>query len=265
MTYVGKLDPNRVYGADALGAVGGVAGGGAARPYPTDANDLHVWSLNEAAGETSFANSGTSALTLSPVGTLTSGSAGIWDSGVLLFESGAAYLTSGDTADQPASDITVSVWIRPTNDGNLFAFGKQCRSTAWNAPYYAAWMIQRNSSQTYFDVTTLGDGWVTVGASGGLAPDVVLNTWNHVGMTYDSVTLRCYVNGNEVKAYTLPIGGALVYSDPGPPADGPGPYVIGADRATTSLLATYADARVASVVRPASWFRDVYRRGLYGL
>ena len=267
MTYVGKLDANKVYGADAGGKIGEVtATGGATRPYPPDANDLHVWYLNESAGETSFANSGTSSLTLSPSGGIVSGSTGIWSPGVYLSNTTAGTcLSSGDTTDDPGGGyVTASIWVYFfANAGeNAVMFVKFANSSGWSAPY-ASWRLARYSNATHFSVATgpLGADFHDIGANTALAPDMVSDQWNHVGLTYDGTKLRGYVNGN--LSAESSIAGSVYY--PGSPG---AQYVVGTDsgRSTlTTVRGVYADARVASVVRPDSWFRDVYRRGLYGL
>jgi hypothetical protein len=237
------------YGA----AISGV--GGLVRPYPIDSSDLHAWKLDESNGASSFVNSGTSSLILSPHGTVRAGNAGIWSKSVSLYDT-SSYLFSVATTDQPlATSITASIWIYYISSSNSFAFSKMAQPINWDNPY-ASWMILVNGS-TYFAITTANDGWIAMPSSSGFAPDMVVNTWNHVGLTYDGSLLSGYINGNLVKTQSL--SGNIVYATNGP-------YIVGSDGrgSAPSVRAFYADARVTGIVRPESWFSSVYQRGLYG-
>lgn len=238
--------------------VPGAGGGGVVRPYPTDADDLHVWALDETSG-TSFANSGASSLALTGSGSLLVGTTGIWAPSVSTYASSAAYLSSGNTTDVPGTGaITASVWVYHLASSNSFAFCKfAAPPPAFSSPY-GGFLITRNLNTTYFWIAYGPSSYQQLTPSPSLGPDLQDRAWNHLGLTYDGTTFSAYINGDLVN--TAALSGTLTF-----PSNGP--YVIGSDRSGTasSVQAKFADARVATVARPASWFREVYQRGLYGV
>lgn len=246
--------------AGATGATGptgptGPAGAALARPYPKDADDLHVWALDEMAG-TSFANSGSSSLALTASGSVSVGVPGMWGSALSLWASTTAGAASADTTDDPSTGhVTASIWVWFVSslNSNIFCRFARPTSTPWSSPY-VAWRISRDSGVTKFSIARAPATYNEISAAG--VPEMLVNQWNHVGLSYDGTTLRGYVNGQLAASGSY--SGAIDYTTAAP-------YVVGTDRATfTNVTGHYADARVASVARDAAWFRAVYRRGLYG-
>lgn len=241
------------------GATGptGPAGSALARPYPADADDLHVWALTETSGST-FANSGSSSLALTASGSVSVGVPGMWDAALSLWPSTAASAASANTTDDPTSgNVTASIWVYLISSGNscMFArFARPASPTPWSMPYIA-WMLSRDGGVTKFALANGASGYNQISTS--TAPEMVVGQWNHVGLTFDGSTLRGYVNGQ--LAASGAVSGSVYYTSAAP-------YSVGSDRTSTfdSVRAHYVDARVASVARPASWFREVYLRGLFG-
>ncbi len=78
--------------------------------------------------------------------------------------------------------------------------------------------------------------------------------WQHVGFTFDSVTLRLYVNG--VQVASLAQSGSIDYGTHGP-------WTIGGKvSANDTFTGLIEEVRFANVVRAQSWFSEVSANGL---
>ncbi len=249
-----------------------------------DNNDIVVWKLDEAAAP--FVNSSTSGSApshaVSDLSTL-SGSpllrqpslfAASGTNSCVLFtgnQSGSPRnFISGANNFLPQPPVTVSMWyfLRAYNSSGLTQHGltKQTTTGSWSGSTFGSFDLAQSrqyvSQPTQFDFYLLTGG---IGQAGGnaLIPNeltIPLHTWSHIGMTYDGTTVLAYINGNNVGSGVASPTGNIFYSGT------PGPWFIGAipsgSGSPEESSASYCDIRVANVVRPQSYFANIYKNGI---
>lgn len=114
---------------------------------------------------------------------------------------------------------------------------------------------------TLFYVTGGTTNWQTVLIIGGSQQSLtsphrfMVNVWHHVGWTYDGATWILYQDGSAVASTAL--SGAVDYGTHGPYYLG-GNFINNDDRSAVIVQ----DVRIANVVRPASYFQQVYQAGI---
>ncbi len=228
--------------------------------YATDANDQLIYTLDEASAP--WANSGAAGslnLNVQAAGPV---------SAVALFSNGISYpggnatskyLTSGaagTSVGEPSSNVTLSAFIKPTSFGafNQSIVCKAYRPDAsgWTSPFASIHLyIPNNSNPALTGSIVVGAAQKTVSANNVLR---AAGNWNHIGLTFDSVTLRLYVNG--VQVATLAQTGSIDYGTHGP-------WTIGGEvSANDTFTGLIEEVRFANVVRAQSWFSEVSANGL---
>ena len=250
-----------------------------------DNNDICVWRLDESAAP--FVNSSTSTNSAGSTANLTT------LSGTVLVQQPSPFAASGTNSSvqftgnnsgsprnfisggnnfQPQPPLTLSGWIMIRNyDTTGFTqhgFVKQQVLNTWSGSSFSAIQIAQNerynggglsnTSRFDFGVTT------NLSNSGGNANTSADNTitlylWHHVGFTYDGTNLLTYINGNNVSSATANPTGNIAYSG------SPGPWFCGAIPAGSGnpeeCNMSFCDIRVANVVRPQSYFQNIYQLG----
>lgn len=163
--------------------------------------------------------------------------------------------------------VTLSAWVYLkyyTYSSNIPLFGKQITSNSWSSPFYAIGMRTLASSD---DVT----GWKVQIASSNTERELSLAAtsgfnlaplrWHHIGATWNGTTLLAYHNGVNVGTLT-PSAGAIDYGTLGSRgvwfAGNPPGAAVDLNRAFI-----IEDMRVANVVRPASYFKEIYYNGAF--
>jgi len=228
---------------------------------PTDGYDQMVWTFDESTAP--FANSG-----YGGTNNLVSGGAGFRAGRLGLFGNsldmpgGNVAYVKDSTAYFPTTPFTISLWV------NLRAYGGGGSGVThllyklhyaigtWTSPYVDI-EITLNSSNDgtgYFNINRATAAAIV----NWNAPDkLTLGVWHHLGMTWDGTTLSGYIDGNLIGTGT---GGS------GALQQGPGPWIIGVNPSNAAQeycpYAIFDDVRMASTVRSASWFQQVYQSGV---
>lgn len=236
-----------------------------------DSNDVIVMLLNEA-GPTRV-NAGTA------------GSAGNWtDHGSPVMCQGlfgdamyipGSYLVNSTDGSGGANDVVITpnislsgwVYLRryPTVSAELF--NKQYFLNGWSTPFltFGFQMVSSNDGQCDLYITT------TASAQGSGTLQTQLRTptpfvlparvWTHIGGTWDGTTMKFYVNGN--LATQANYTGTIDFNTT---ASGRGQWYVGGIPGTSVNqipTAIFQDIRVANVVRPQSYFANIYYNGMY--
>jgi hypothetical protein len=248
-----------------------------------DGYDLVVWKLDEAAAP--FVNSSTSGSAPSHA---TSDLATL--SGTINLQQPSPFASSGtNSAVQftgnnsgsprnfisgannfiPQPPITISLWyyqrIYDFTGFTQHGLSKQTTTGVWSGVTFNSIAICQN--RRYASLATQYDASIVTNSSGNggsavAVQDVTipLNTWCHVGLTYDGTTIQHYINGNNVATTTTSPTGNIYYSGT------PGPWFIGAIPSGSGnpeeSQAGFCDIRIANVVRPQSYFANIYQQGM---
>jgi hypothetical protein len=168
---------------------------------------IAAYGFNEGAGSTVSDASGTGNNgTAANASWTTAGKFG----GALVFNGTSSRVTVNDSATlRLTSAMTLEAWVYPTNT-----------NATWRD------VIYKGDDNYYLEATSPQSG--RVGAGGTFlsapmyGPTLPANTWTHLALTYDRVTLRLYVNGTQVtsvaasaplatSANPLQIGGDNLY------------------------------------------------------
>jgi hypothetical protein len=242
----------------------------------TDANDQLVYTFDEA--DAPFLNSGSGgSANLTRNGTVVANQTGLFTKSVRFPGDSVSphnYLKTADNIAEVAYPVTLSCWSFGIAlgywGGTYGSWGgliiKQRATGTWAypppAPNAALALRVREYSADGISIglKTVGDTntvWWLVG------PGLRTYSWNHIGMTYDGAYVKAYINGRLV--LNTAKTGAIDYG-------AHGQWVIGATpgseknfngyEITNCGLCGYVDdVRVASVIRSASWFSDVWTYG----
>lgn len=233
---------------------------------PTDSYDQLVWTLDESAAP--WVSTGASpSVTLdkpnpyAPDVTIVPGIFGNavifnGEAGSLRFISQA--LGPAYTDGEIAANVTLSAWVylrgfslpAPHSAYSAIA-AKAADRSGWFNPYASVGLYVDSTGNLVGLMAVSGTLVSWTGTSG-----LTLNTWNHVGFTFDGSTVKLYVNGALVKTATQ--AGVIDYGTHGP-------WMIGGDTSIEqNLYGAVDDVRWASTVRDASWFSTVYAQGTGG-
>lgn len=248
------------------GSGGGGGGGTLAGRVDTDSSDQIVWAFDELPGETTVVNSGvasSSDLTM-PDSTRT-GHPGVFERAGY-FPNSNSGIGEGPTSTEP-SDVTVSAWVYPyasPQDNYAKVVYKQANTgSTWSSPY-VAFALQYNSTGTTPECSVAVGG--NLKCLPGLPYSLGPYQWHHYGCTYDGTTLRMYVDGVEAASGLYDWGGSSCSSTPHgggePDYDDHGPWRLGNSPEAEYYAGLIDDVRIANVVRPGSWFAEVFSRGI---
>lgn len=245
-----------------------------------DGYDVVVWRLDESAApfvnsSTSLSSPGSSAnltvLSGSPQLQQPSPFAATGTNSSVQFSgnnSGTRNTINGGNTFQPQPPLTLSMWyqIRAYNNTGLTQHGcaKQTTTGVWSGTTFSSIIIAQ--SRTYASQPLQFDFAVVNNAAGNGGSAIVpvdltipLFTWCHIGVTYDGTNIDGYINGNWVSTAVSTPGGAIYYSGT------PGPWFIGAipsgSGSPEEPSASYCDIRVANIIRPQSYFQNIYQAG----
>lgn len=234
-----------------------------------DNNDLVVWKLDDA-GNT-FVNSSTSTLPGAPGSSanlsLVGGSVINRVPSIFGMEPAAVYFPgvqnrttiSGANSFQPTYPITLSFWIQLRTWNTTFTqhwVNKQHTTNVWSGTFMSIGIENVASSglrNGEWNCNVISSG-ASASAQNTAARPIPLHVWCHMGMTYDGTTVRSYLNGN-------PGVTATMSSPPRAIAYNSGPWFMGAPVGAGSaedMVCSMCDVRIANVVRPASYFSDVW-------
>lgn len=253
-----------------------------------DSHDIMVWSLTETTGV--YRNTGTqspnNALTdLSVTNTVIRTATGnftdncLFLPGVENFPTGSSatrnYVAGANTIT-PSAPFTISGWIllRAVNtidSGTIIgkAYRDPTITSSWANPFFAINIIllTTNSGQDW-RVTIALTSSTTVNFDVTDFP-IPIGQWSHIGVTYDGAAMRVYLNGCQCIYYSgasqlnTVAAASIAYTDG---VNGFGPWIFGAIAATGSAAKSEAnymiqDVRIANVVRPLSYFKNIYKVG----
>lgn len=157
--------------------------------------------------------------------------------------------------------ITVSGWILlraiPANNHSPVAKAYRPQGS-WLSPWVSwHWMVVRatggTSTSNWYVVLTIAGSQNVFEA--GTARRLSHAVWHHVGWTWDGLTFKLYLDGDEIRRDAV-IGSIDFGTD--------GPYQFGSDvaGAVDAGPSEIHDVRIANIVRPASYFRDLYNRAV---
>jgi hypothetical protein len=248
-----------------------------------DDNDIVVWRLDEATAP--FVNSSTSpsapSHAVSDLGTLSGtvftqqptpfAASGV-GSGIQLLGNNSGSprnFIGGANAFLPQPPMTVSFWIYQraydTTGFTQHGLSKQTTTGVWSGTTFNSIFVAQN--RRYAGLPTQFDFGVTTSSGGGggsavavAEMNVSLNTWSHVGFTYNGTTVLSYINGNNVGSATASPTGNVFYSGT------PGPWFFGAIPSGSGNpeegQCGVCDIRVANVVRDQAYFQNIYQNAI---
>lgn len=237
-----------------------------------DSNDVCVWLCNDTG--TSILNSGTAGasghLTLGGGTDLIPGGApSVFGEKALVtpgsLTSKASYISPNPATSniEPALPISLSGWFFLRNQLNsqnyLISPMKNYRTAqnTWTGPF--SWgIIGFSSAATWGAIIIISGGQQTLSIADNFP--LPFGRWCHIGMTYDGVNQRAYLNGD--LAGSTARSGAIDYGTHGP-------WAIGSNWSTGTAngeqpACIRCDWRLANIARPQSYFKDIYLNGLFG-
>jgi hypothetical protein len=184
---------------------------------------------------------------------------------------------AGAKTFNPAPPFTVSCWVHLrayTTAQNTSLIRKEYRDSSlvssWTTPFQSIgittlttngggdWQVNIGTNNTTQVVFTVTDFLIPLGV------------WSHIGFTHDGSNIRLYLNGCQCMFYSgatqflTQTCAAPSYTDGG--SGGFGNWSIGAITATGSTNkeepnANIQDVRISNVVRPLSYFKNIYYAG----
>lgn len=246
---------------------------------PPDNNDIVVWKLDEATAP--FVNSSTSTNAVSQaISNLTTLSGNVITQAPSLFAAtgpnSCIQFTSNNSGSprnfisgannlEPQAPISISMWMflrayNPTG-ATQHTLSKQHTAGVWSGVFAQVGLAH---NRTHVSAPTTWDNFFVTasGTSPTIPPEytIPLNTWVHTGLTYDGTTQRAYINGVLVGSSSA--SGLINYG-------GHGPWFLGAIPSGSGnpeeCASSVCDVRIANVVRPQSYFQNIYRQGILPL
>lgn len=230
-----------------------------------DANDVFVIKFDGTTG--TQVNTGTlgSAGNFTDYGDPVTGVQGLFGDAMYVPSS---FISSNRDGSGGANDVLVtpnlsmSGWVFVRRGPNFFGeiWNKQYFLNGWSSPFLSFGIQMDNNSdgQWTFYITTSGTLKSIVFDANLVMP---IGKWCHVGGTWDGTTLRIYMNGTLIGS-SVPGGGAIDYGTAG----NRGQWYAGAIPGASTIQAgpvIVQDLRIADVVRPQSYFANIYYNGLY--
>lgn len=251
-----------------------------------DNNDIVVWKLDEATAP--FINSSTSNLGVAPGSTanlttlatsLTQGKEdpirqvcgpyGPGSYGLMFLGTNSRARVDGANAFQPQPPITLSMWMklqgRQPTGYTMHFLQKQHSINVWSGRFTDIGMndVVYNGDPLAFEGGCTTTGNIGHGARASATKRLQLGRWSHVGLTISaSILMKVYINGMQV-AQDGPSGVTAIDYDA---TASSGPWFLGAipggSGATEPAWATYADVRIANIVREQPYFQNIYEQGM---
>lgn len=238
-----------------------------------DGYDVFVLFFNDAAGTHTNTGTAGSLGNFVDYGSPVSGATGLYGDALYI---PSAYLTSNHEGSGGANDILVtptismSGWVYVRRQTNFFAecWNKQYFLSGWSSPFltFGMQMDSGNDGGWTWYITTGSPGAGTLKSmsiannTSNRAMLMTSGRWYHLGGTWDGTTLTLYLNGVLIGT-SVPGGGAIDYgtaargqwytgSIPGSSTNQGGPFII-------------QDLRIANIVRPASYFANIWYKGMF--
>jgi hypothetical protein len=177
---------------------------------------------------------------------------------------------SGANAFRPQPPITISGWILLFRYDASFTqhwFQKQHTIGIWSGSTFQTVFFQNRiyvgqSEQVDIGVFTGPQGGENTGVVIDISRRIPLGIWCHVGQTFDGNNSVFYLNGDVWATSTLTGSPRTINYDT---SGSSGPWFIGAipsgSGAPEEPYCKLADWRVANVVRPKSYFENIYYQG----
>jgi|FLYL01.1.fsa_nt_gi hypothetical protein len=244
----------------------GPSGGGGQKRVAPDADDQLVWLLDESAAP--FVNAGA----LGASGNLgnVSGSPRYEEGGLFKktapffpYSGSVRHVISGAAGVTPSgSNLSASLWYRPFShaDPGLpqrhLLLHEYRNDDTWTAPFVSFGLrIESDANLRLGCYLAISGELITCATPNNLAVMSAM-VWHHFGITYDQATLKFYVDG--ALFYSVAQTGAIDW--------GAGQWVVGGTRSPgagiENAYSQIQDVRIANVIRPASYFADVWRKGI---
>lgn len=250
-----------------------------------DGNDVVVWKFDDAGAP--FLNSGTLAgshnlATLSTTtylglpnprlqvqGPFGAGSYAVEFAGS---QSGAPRcFIAGANSFQPQPPISMSGWVFLNQYDASYTqhfLQKQHTNGIWGGGTFQTTFFQNRTYVGSSESWEMGFYYGAQGSSNWLGNPqdttlrIPIGVWNHFGWTFDGNNFAVYMNGDLVRTETVGPPARTIAYDTGISS---GPWYTGAipsgSGAPEEIYAKIADWRFANVVRPKSYFEDLYRAG----
>jgi hypothetical protein len=234
---------------------GGVAA--VASRVALDANDRAVFYFDEAAGSTTFVNSGNAAgnLTVYAAGTgCYPKAAGI--QGETSAFIGTTCQVRSATSKWEYANFTIHVWVfplGPITGNNYIVFKNYNTGDTFSDPYQTL-----NLNLAGGAITTAIGPTVTPGCTVPATPVAAMipvGVWSHLALTWNGQYLIFYVNGIEVARSIDLSGSSVLYGNHGEWSVGMRPG------GTANCAFLVQDLRICDVARSASYLLDVALRG----
>jgi hypothetical protein len=152
---------------------------------------------------------------------------------------------------EPPAPLTWSGWVllraQPTQNTSAFSKAYRLANQGWSSPFNTCLIVVLSNSLNCQWQFTKGGGSVVISGNRRLN----LNVWHHTGWTYDGTTMIAYLDGDEVGRVTN--AGTVDYGNRGP-------YYASNNYINSGDLGSWViqDVRIANVVRPLSYFQNVY-------
>jgi hypothetical protein len=107
-------------------------------------------------------------------------------------------------ANLNTSVFSAEIWAKATGGAGTHRSPMTQRNIAGGGPYAYGFMVYAGMDNTWTasvgdGITASGTGWKNI-----IGPAVILNTWNHLVLTYDGTKASLYVNGTLVGTNTTP-------------------------------------------------------------
>lgn len=231
-----------------------------------DGNDVMVFLLNESGGTRTNAGTLGSSANWTDYGVPVSNAQGIINNDAMYIPS--AYLVNARNGSGGANDVLItpnvslSGWIFMRRGTNYPAeiFNKQYFLNGWSTPFLTFGFQTHTTSDGQCDLYITLDGVLQTALRTPASYPIPLSRWSHIGGTWDGTTLKFYING--ALATSANYTGVIDYGSAG----NRGQWYVGGIPGTGTNQDSpiiVQDIRIANVVRPQSYFQNIYYNGAF--